>query len=113
MADRALPIALIAVLAVAESHLPRDAEEEGIAHLFRQSGEGHGPARAEMFDDGQERALQIGRALLVGRAEEDLLVHALVRFGDELRRVNFEHHAETVAAFARAVGRVERERARL
>jgi hypothetical protein len=65
-----------------------------------------------VFGDGDDRAAQISRALLVSRAEKDQFVGLLGRFGDEFHGVNFEHGAESVATLARAVGRVEREGAR-
>ena len=114
VSDRALPVALVSVETLTESHLALDAVEEGIAHLLRQLGERSLLVRAEVFDDGEERTLHVGRALLVGGGEgQEEFVGALGRVGDDFGRVNFKNRAEAVAAFARAVDRVEGERARL
>ncbi len=65
-----------------------------------------------MFTDGEQRAAEIGRTLFVLRADISESLRSLPRVGNQLQRIDLHHRAETMTTFARAVRRVERERAR-
>src|SRR4051812_26010900 len=84
-----------------------------VPRSFRYFMKGCVRVQVEMFDDGHERAAQVGRTLFVSRAHELLLVGFDGRVRDDLRGVNFQHSAQTMTTFAGSVGRVEGEGTRL
>jgi hypothetical protein len=57
VADGALPVRRVSVETLAESELAFDAVEEGVAHLSGQLVEGRLRVGAEVFGDGEQRAL--------------------------------------------------------
>ena len=66
-----------------------------------------------MFADREQRAAEIGGALFVGGAHVAEFVRRLARVGNQFQRIDLHHRSQAVTTFARAVSRVERERARL